>query len=166
MSILIPGQELASSSPFPLHARSGWQIPTARPALEDIRVLQIRSQELHRWRPNAQLRAVSSFPYNCVGLIFASRRAWIEIDHIYDILREDGYKQVRLEDIMIGDVVLYKNYRGEPVHVALVVTVDRVFGLNVKVLSKWGVDGEFIHFIEDVPPFLGTPSEVYTERPI
>jgi hypothetical protein len=69
---------------------------------------------------------------------------------------------------MQGDVVLYKQ-GDEPAHVAVVLMVARPHPtsatLDIKVLSKWGLEAEFIHFAEDVPYWLGRPLEYYTERP-
>jgi hypothetical protein len=97
-------------------------------------------------------------------MIFASRRAVIEIGHIYAILREDGYRRIQLRDVVVGDVVLYRDAI-EPTHVALVTAVDRVGDtVSVRVISKWGLDPEFEHFMENVPPRLGVPVEFYTER--
>jgi hypothetical protein len=98
-------------------------------------------------------------------MIFAARRAYIEIDHIYDILREDGYRRIPLDDVTVSDVVLYK-HGPEPSHVGLVTALVGRIGdtLSVKVLSKWGLEGEFEHFMENVPDRLGKPVEFYTER--
>jgi hypothetical protein len=109
--------------------------------------VQIRAKELEKSHPNVRIRSAPEHPYNCVGMIFASRRAWIEIDHIYRLLREDGYRKIPRGKIVEGDVVLYK-YGGDPAHVGVIMFIDR--GLtNIKVMSKWGEDAEFIHFIED-----------------
>jgi hypothetical protein len=99
-------------------------------------------------------------------MIFASRRAVIEIDHIYDILREDGYRRIGLQDVVAGDIVLYRDAI-EPTHIALITTIVP-FGdtFSVTVISKWGLDPEFEHFMENVPPRLGVPVEFYTERPL
>jgi hypothetical protein len=98
-------------------------------------------------------------------MIFAARRAWIEIDYIYDLFREDGYRAISLDGVMEGDVVLYKK-NGQPTHVGLIMTIDRSFRTpNVKVMSKWGKDPEFIHFIETVPELFGSPAEYWTDRP-
>lgn len=97
-------------------------------------------------------------------MIFAARRAWIEIDYIYDILREDGYHRINAGFMMEGDLALYKR-DGNPTHVGLIITIDRSLRTpNIKVLSKWGKNPEFIHFIEDVPELLGQPAEYYTDR--
>jgi hypothetical protein len=48
--------------------------------------------------------------------------------------------------------------------VGLIVTIDRSIGENIVVMSKWGRDAEFLHFIEDVLELLGTPAEYWTDR--
>ena len=168
MSILTPGNKPRKPlNQNPVFARSGWSIPLENPPVGDATLIKLRAEELQKWHPKAEIRSVSTYPYNCVGMIFASRRAWIEIDYIYDIFRNDGYRQLPQSQVVAGDVVLYKQ-KQEPTHVALIVTAARVHPtsdtLNIQVLSKWGKDPEFIHFIEDVPSQLGLPSEFYTER--
>lgn len=164
MTILRPGYTLPPSNAYPIYARSGWAIPVETALVDDPQLMQIRNQELMKWKPRITLRSPSPHFYNCVGLIFASRRAWIEIDHIYDLFREDQYRQIASNDIMVGDVVLYK-YQNTPSHVAMIVDIDRSIGRNIRVVSKWGKHAEFIHFIEDVLDNLGTPSEYWTDRP-
>ena len=116
------------------------------------------------FRGNLTLRSVDAYPYNCVGMIFAARRAWIEIDHIYPILREDDYTKVQREDVMVGDIVLYRD-AVEPTHVALIVAVDSIGNTtSLKVMSKWGMNPEFIHDERNVPQILGQPAEYFTDR--
>jgi len=151
----------------PIYARSGWRIP--QPPREKIPVMTLELMRSHArdwlsWRRGIILRSVSPHPYNCVGMIFAARRAFIDLEHIYDILREDEYRKITLAELVVGDVVLYRNY-DEPSHVALVTQVDTIGQTrNVRVLSKWGFDPEFEHFMEQVPPSMGRPVEFYTER--
>jgi hypothetical protein len=97
-------------------------------------------------------------------MIFAARRAWIEIDHIERLLMEDGYTRVERNDVMSGDIVLYR-WNGEPAHVGLITAVEP-FGAarNILVISKWGRDAEFIHHEENVAELMGKPSEYYTDR--
>lgn len=55
----------------------------------------------------------------------------------------------------------------EPSHIALATTVGRLGNtMSVKVISKWGLDPEFEHFMENVPERLGRPVEFYTDRRI
>ncbi len=169
VTILRPGDPPPTSPKrYPIHARSGWEIPQPTEEIEvrSPEIMRIRGQEWQAWRRGVTLRSASSHPYNCVGMIFASRRAVIEIDHIYDILREDGYRRIQLRDVVVGDMVLYRD-TVEPTHVALVTAIDAIGDtLSVRVLSKWGLDPEFEHFMENVPARLGVPMEFYTERQV
>ena len=111
------------------------------------------------------VRSVSPFMYNCVGLIFASRRAWIEIDELRQILREDKYRPIAFDEICCGDIVIYsKNSRR--IHVGLVTSVQRNGSRigPVKVLSKWGRSAEVEHDISVVPRDYGTHNEYWSER--
>lgn len=111
------------------------------------------------------VRSISPFMYNCVGLIFASRRAWIEIDELKQILSEDNYRQITFEEICCGDIVIYsKNKRR--IHVGLVTSVQRIGSRigPVKVLSKWGRSAEVEHDIGVVPKDYGIHSEYWSER--
>ena len=161
----------------PVYARSGWQIPL--PELREFIQLREYQTEPHvRRRTNVLLgamekkdkkvlgvRSVSPHMYNCVGMIFSSRRAWIHIDEIYDILTHDGYNEIRFNRIEVGDVVVYTEKRN-PEHVGLITHVGRRKGEieNVRVLSKWGKEGEIEHYLNVVPERFGQPSEFWSER--
>ena len=58
--------------------------------IEPIEKLKAANEITARNNPAAELRAVCS-EYNCMGLVFASRRTTIEIDQLRFILQEDGY---------------------------------------------------------------------------
>jgi hypothetical protein len=75
-------------------ARSGWQIPCAIAEPHTSAWMQIRAQAIMRERMGLTLCSVDDYPHNCVGMIFASRRAWIEIDELYQIFKEDDYTRV------------------------------------------------------------------------
>ena len=70
------------------------------------------------------VRSTSDDMYNCVGLIFASRRAWIETNHLYELLRQDGYNRVVEREIVPGDLVVYTNNE-VPTHVGLIMSIRR-----------------------------------------
>jgi len=152
---------------YPLYARDGWEIPTAIAPNETFKSLRRRNREVESWFPKAALRSIShpDYRYNCVGMIFASRRKWIEIDYIAEILVHDGYRKIIMQSAMVGDIILYRNHKNEYTHVALITNIEK-YGdtMNIKVLSKWGRDGEFEHFVADVPSTLGMPVEYWTER--
>ncbi len=114
------------------------------------------------------VRSCSSYLYNCVGMIFASRRAWIEINEIYHIFREDGFCKISFDKLSVGDIVVYTSDMA-PAHVGLVTTVRRTDGnygkiSSVEVLSKWGRDAEILHPMHSVPSTLGTASEFWSEK--
>ena len=111
------------------------------------------------------IRSVSAHLYNCVGMVFANRRAWIDVVFLRQILSHDGYHQVEVEELHVGDVVVY-TLDNSPVHVGLITCVYPKLGsiTNIRVLSKWGKDGEVEHGLSDVPSRLGQPSEYWSER--
>lgn len=161
---------------YPVYARSGWEIPQVSPSElryllgeQTLELVRLRTETVLVARGKSdkspiKIRSLSPFYYNCVGMIFASRRAFIEIDYIYDILEHDGYRGIGRNAVTAGDVVVYKD-SGQPTHVALVIeTVLVGSSVSIKVLSKWGKDGELEHLVENVPPQLGRPLEFFTER--
>jgi hypothetical protein len=167
--IILPGQNQPGlPDQKPIYARSGWKIPCESAPVETEARIRIRAGAImNEMLPGRlDLRSVSAYGYNCVGMIFAARRAYIEIDHIYDILRADGYHPITKEMCVVGDVVLYRDHEG-PSHVSLVTRVE-IIGQerSIRVLSKWGMDAEFEHWMHDVVKRLGRPVEFYTERKI
>lgn len=122
---------------------------------------------LHRETvPVARLRSLTA-TYNCVGMVFASRRTWVEPEEIRKILADDGYRQIADTSACVGDVVLYTDDQGNLVHVGLVASVDIVGSVRtINVMSKWGRDGEYIHPVQAVPHLCGRPSEFWTDRKV
>jgi hypothetical protein len=90
--------------------------------------------------------------YNCMGLVFASRRTQIEdLDRIPEILREDGYVEVHAErDATVGDVVVY-SIEGRFTHVALVVESSSGPLWVPRILSKHGWSVEVVHYVHEGP---------------
>lgn len=98
-------------------------------------------------------------------MIFGSRRAWIDIDHIYKLLQEDYYQPTPRSEINEGDLVLYTTDDNRPIHVALIIGVNTLHTTqNIWVLSKWGEVGEYVHAVEDVTDWMGKPTNYYTTR--
>ena len=116
---------------------------------------------------SVQARSLSSV-YNCMGMVFASRRTDIDPDHLRMILADDGYHQLmRKEDLHFGDIVVYEDHNKTVSHVGIVADIRPNFSdasQVVTVLSQWGGDGEYFHLIDAVPPQLGQPSEYWTDR--
>ena len=118
-----------------------------------------------RKQASLAVRSVSQHLYNCVGMIFAQRRTWLEIKDILWILREDGYSKIDLAQLTTGDVALYM-LNGAPAHIGLVMQVHRSQGtiVNVRMLSKWGRFGEIEHAVHDVPEYCGILDSYWSER--
>ena len=117
--------------------------------------------------PNARARSLSSV-YNCVGMVFAARRTWVDPEHLPMILADDGYQPVPNEtELQPGDVVVYRDSDGQVSHVGIVSEVRTNLAQAVRevfVLSQWGQDGEYFHRADDVNPLLGMPAEYWTDR--
>ena len=124
--------------------------------------------EIHaRACPSARLRSITS-AYNCVGMVVATRRGWVEPDELLMILREDGYRKLPGEaDAKEGDVVVYRLPNQGVSHVGIVVGKNIVADHNADalvILSKWGMDGEYVHNATALPALLGRPAEYWTDR--
>jgi len=106
------------------------------------------------WVPaGCRLRKPGLLRYNCHGLTFANRRSWIsELSEIPKILHDDGYTQVRDEDVLPGDIVVYYSGRGRAEHSGIVVGRDGAQGVRIPiVLSKWAWACEVIHGVGQCP---------------
>ncbi len=143
------------------------QIPndraTERPpvALEEAQKLILRDH------PGAIPRSLSA-TYNCMGMVFAVRRTTIDTQELRMVLEDDEYRRLRARDeVVLGDLVVYKDGDGGVTHVGLVAEVrsDVASGsIDIMVMSQWGQDGEYIHHVDDVHPYLGSASEYWTDR--
>jgi hypothetical protein len=117
--------------------------------------------------PNLRERSLSA-GYNCVGLIFASRRTWIDAEHLQKILADDGYRRIAISAAVLGDLVLYRDAEGDFAHVGVIVkhNADIETGAwKTLVLSQWGADGEYFHDINDVDSrWLQKSREFWSEK--
>jgi len=125
-----------------------------------------------RWssaHPDARLRSSATATYNCVAMVFASRRTWVNTDQIAAILSDDGYKKVdEFHHIDIGDLVTYHdNADGGVTHIGIIMAHQRMpdGGQHaIEVMSKWGAAGEYLHKLEDVPDDYGEAAHFWTDR--
>ena len=78
---------------------------------------------------------------NCHGWVFVEGRYWIPTESVDTILVDNSYVQV--DDPGLGDLVVYRDPRGRPLHTGVVKAV----GIDdfVLVESKWGQSGVFWH---------------------
>jgi hypothetical protein len=86
-------------------------------------------------------------------MTFASRRTGIyETSEIQKILKDDQYGEVKPEDVIPGDVIIYFGDDGDAEHSGIVLTSPQSSQLRVpQVLSKWGKFSEFIHWANQSP---------------
>lgn len=85
---------------IPLGTRRGTFIPNERRRELNPATLRASVDLWTRERPNARLRSVTAV-YNCMGLVFASRRTCIDSTSLDTILREDEYQKGKA--ILIGE---------------------------------------------------------------
>jgi hypothetical protein len=133
-----------------IQTRKGNLIPN-EPGVEltPLRRNQAREQ-INRLYPSVLFfteRKPPTGAYNCHGLTFLNRRAWLtKSEAIETVLRDDAYSEVPIERTMPGDVVLYRDRAGEIEHTGMVARMETEGGLPTPfILSKWGMAGEYIH---------------------
>ena len=97
--------------------------------------------------------------YNCHGLVFAARRAWIsDSSAIHRILTDDGYSSVPECEVLPGDIILYTDPDTNDIeHSGIVVAEPTGETLNVPlVCSKWGKGWEVVHRANQCPYNFGS----------
>ena len=103
-----------------------------------------------------------------MGLLFASRRTWIDPESLGMILAEDEYRQLGgLHEAYVGDIVVYRDSEGDVAHVAVIIELEPVIqtaSWKVTVISKWGADGEYVHPLDELPDRLGSATEYWADR--
>lgn len=162
------GEYLLGAS-LPLATKKGTQIPNERRREHAPIRLQAAKDTVIQNHPFARMRSLSA-TYNCMGMVFANRRTWIDTDHLQLILQEDNYRQTNVEDLQPGDVVVYRDELGYVKHVGLVSSIEVDLAnltedeRKVTVLSQWGADGEYFHPVDEVNKLLGNPTEYWTDR--
>ena len=152
---------------LPLVTKRGTHIPNEQRPESSRATMDARKEQVVNGNPERQVRSLSS-TYNCMGMVFANRRTWVDPEHLPLILTDDGYRRVNAEsDLQPGDVVVYRSESGEVSHVGIVSKVRTNLieaSREVQVLSQWGATGEYFHRVDDVSPSLGVPREYWTER--
>lgn len=113
-----------------------------------------RSQfpHLKRRYSNVIFRSRPTAVYNCHGLTFASKRTGIhETEEVYKILKDDNYKEVSLNEVLPGDIILYFSSDGDIEHSGVIISEPEPMLLIPKVYSKWGKYCEAIHYANMCP---------------
>jgi hypothetical protein len=170
-SLWLPGAKvvlLQRSDSLLLQTRARWQIPNELRPERNPAALRAAVEIVRGIAPDAILRSITA-TYNCVGMVVAARRTWVDPEHLVRILAEDGYRKLNgPNEAGLGDVVIYHDPQGAACHVGFVVRKKLLLSGGqedpLTVLSKWGADGEYIHGASKVPLWLGTPAEYWSDR--
>ena len=150
-----------------LDTKKGRNIPNELSEQRPAERMNAAKEIILRNHPSISVRSLSS-AYNCMGMVFANRRVWVDPENLPMILDDDEYQKIAGEEqLQPGDVVVYRNSEGEVSHVGIVaqirVNIDQA-SWEITVLSQWSRDGEYFHKADDVNPLLGKPVEYWTDR--
>lgn len=168
--IIHPGGKQISSA-LALATRTNKHIPNERCPRRPPPSMNAAYEIWRRQFPDRQrveLRALDS-TYNCVGLVFANRRAAIDAAEVEMILREDEYtRRASVDHGREGDVAVYRSVdTGAVTHVGFVARAEvSLMGepTRLRILSQWGFDGEYLHDADAVPSVYGRLAEIWTYR--
>ncbi|MFC1557144.1 hypothetical protein ACFL5L_04095 [candidate division KSB1 bacterium] len=102
------------------------------------------------------------YHYNCHGLVFASRRTWIDLtEDVRAIIYCDNYQKVEFKDVLPGDIVLYVDPEGDICHSGIIISKPEDSKSNMPwVLSKWAKYREVVHLLTRCP-YPNTEKEYY-----
>lgn len=163
--MLIGAGGTSDSASIQLATKRGTFIPNERRCERSPDSLKAAVEIWKEKYPNIRARSLTAV-YNCVGLVFGSRRTWIDPAHLNLILIEDDYRSIEEYEVEIGDVVIYRNGSAYT-HVGIIVNKNPNFknaSFEITVMSQWGADGEYIHLINEVPDNFGKSKEFWTDR--
>jgi len=165
--LLIGGGSESDRRSIPLSTKKGEFIPNEKRLEKNPSQLKASEQIHKKSYSSIRLRSLTS-TYNCVGMVFASRRVWVDTGVISQILKDDEYKRISADEVQVGDIVLYRNW--DPTvysHIGIVIEREKPGSASIEdmiVLSKWGQDGEYLHRLNDVSPMLGQAVEFWSEK--
>lgn len=84
---------------------------------------------------------------NCHGWVFAGGDFLLDASGVTTILEDNEYARVNTP--REGDIAVYRNSKGDPIHTAIVCT--RFQDGSILVESKWGIHQRFVHLPEQQP---------------
>lgn len=161
MAIIIGAGGPTDRQSIELATRRRRRIPNEQRLQQSPEAMLAAARMLLNNHTNYRLRSLTSL-YNCVGLVFASRRTWIEPHYFHLIATDDGYqRRVRTADTLPGDVAVYTSPQGAIIHVGIIVAVKHDFSsgdTSFRVLSQFGSAGEYLHEADDLPEGLSAAS--------
>jgi hypothetical protein len=156
---------------LPLATCKGRHIPNVRReefCPQRLRAIALIDKNTHK---EALLRSYPTATYDCLGMAFACRRTCLGIDNIQATLSmifdDDDFRELYdIQNVEIGDIIVYKK-SDVPTHVGVVISCELDAASarkDIRILSKWGAHGEYIHDLCDVPILYGEPKSFWTER--
>ena len=129
--------------------------------------LQAGLDLVEKVHPNLLRRSVTA-TYNCFGMVFGSRRTWIlNGAEVEKILNDDGYVPVSRAEVVVGDIILYRDAGTNEInHVGIVVhrQLSESGEPDFRILSKWGAHPEYIHSEKQTMAQFGKKIEFCSER--
>ena len=145
--IIVPGKPVYKK--IALETRQGNPIDNCQES--DFSTSQ-RIPDYSKKHKAATIRNAPNPCYNCHGMTFASSRTKVFDESVQMILDDDGYKKVEADEALPGDVILYRDEKGEIHHSGIITTrpSEGEYGYPW-VVSKWGVLNEVHHLAYDVP---------------
>ena len=98
--------------------------------------------------------------YNCYGMVIGNRWTHVE-EWVVDSVLTDEYTQIQEEEVVPGDIIVYRNRNGGINHLGVVSRFRSLQGeevprpdlgaIQIIVLSKWGSAGEYEHVVHHCP---------------
>jgi hypothetical protein len=153
--------------PLGLATRAGWTVPNVTRMARPPEAMQAAAALWAGLRPGIVQRSLDG-TYNCMGMIFSSRRTTIDPQWLEKIIGDDEYERLDSADqLQVGDIVAYEA-EGSVTHVAIVtqqgVIAEEGADPGHVLLSQWGFDGEYFHALRQVPQAYGEPTRFFSDR--
>jgi len=122
---------------------------------------ELRDQKM-RWEELGFVTFVNNATkkFNCHGQSFKNREVQVFGDFVGTILKDQGWKKVDENNTKVGDIIIYRDSRGNVLHSGIVTKVeflDTRIGIVTEVQSKWGESIEYRHHPKFAPDSYQPP---------
>jgi len=155
MTTIISHYSLPQSKNIIIQTRQGNNIENIQytDISDDEKEIIVKNEKKYEKKYLGLIRRTEVSPfYNCHGLTFATRRTWItEPDEILKIIKQDNYVQIKDNEVLPGDIILYFSSSNNIEHSGIVVSVPETPPIIPLVVSKWGILREYIHRANHCP---------------
>jgi hypothetical protein len=166
--VIIDGGGLEDKLSIRLSTKENHWIKNVRRIERTPEAMKVAEEYSHANTPGIQTRSLAS-SYNCIGMVFGSRRTVIEPDQLEIIFKDDNYYEILEKSLLkVGDLITYQSDKdGEIDHVGIIVNIrDDLSSAerHLEILSQFGFDGEYFHDEYCIPPFYGKFVRYFSER--